>query len=343
MLFCGFVCPFNVFAQTDPLRVKYNFVIDDGDRSGTKVDIERDGASWKQRDGTDAKNYIDLEFQHEYVMTFSKPGFITKKIAISTVVPKKNLDEPFDPLTFNVTIFRQYEGVNVVVFNNPVARYAYLAKKGFFEYDTDYSKTIISQVKKAEDELKVKHKADKSATGTQPVGNKSVASTIDKKSVTKVQKPEEPKAAAPKPVEVVKKKEVELTKSTSENRTGKSAAGEKKELKTIPKKKTENSGRVIAKPERINVADKKPTVVNKRPANIITDMDSRSSLFAGAGVMDDNHIEREYVDGNKRITETIVTRGGRKYIYKKIAYVWGVYYFRDNVSITEPTYVQEVL
>jgi len=91
------------------------------------------------------------------------------------------------------------------------------------------------------------------------------------------------------------------------------------------------------------VVDKKTNVVNKPAANVIADMDSRSSLFAGASVMDDNHIEREYVAGNKHVTETIVTRGGRKYIYKKVVYAWGVYYFRDNVSITEPTYIQEVL
>src|ERR1022692_4705693 len=101
LLLCGFAFAGGLFAQTDPLRVKYNFIVDDGDKLGSKVDIERDGTLWKQRDGTDAKNSIDMEFQHEYVLTFSKSGFITKKIAVSTVVPKKKLDEAFDPLLFN--------------------------------------------------------------------------------------------------------------------------------------------------------------------------------------------------------------------------------------------------
>jgi hypothetical protein len=89
------------------------------------------------------------------------------------------------------------------------------------------------------------------------------------------------------------------------------------------------------------VEKKAEAVLKKSSPNIIADMGKGSLLFGD--VMADNHIEREYVEGNKHVTETTVIKGGRSYVYKKVVYAWGVYYFRDNVSITEPTYNQDVL
>src|SRR5580658_68480 len=99
MLFCFCLS----FSQVEPLRIKYNFIIDDApDRLGAKVVIEKDGKRWRQKEGSDLKGFVDLDYQHEYVLSFSKPGFITKKIAVSTKVPKQLVQDGFEPIPFDI-------------------------------------------------------------------------------------------------------------------------------------------------------------------------------------------------------------------------------------------------
>jgi hypothetical protein len=283
------VCSFFLNAQVEPLRVKFNLIVNDGSKAGAKVVIERDGKKWKQKDGEDGRGYVDLDYQHEYVLSFSKPGFITKKIAVSTKLPQKVLKDGFEPLIFDVTIFKQYDGVNIVIFNQPVARYAFLQEKDDFGYDTDYTKTILSEIKKVEDELKVKHKEDKS------------------------------------PAE-------KANKHASESDGGAVGSGSQDNTK---KSNQEADGGAA----QSNTNRKKGYrgMINSR-----VDQERKPDL-SSADIMADSHIEREYVEGNKRVIETTVKREGKTFVYKKVIYVWGVYYFRDGLSITESSYIQEVL
>ncbi len=327
-----------IWAQTEPLRVKYNFYIDDGDRAGSKLDIEKDGKRWKQNDGATTKGYIDLDYQHEYVLKFSKPGFITKMIAVSTKVPKDMLKDGFEPLLFDVTIFRQYDGVNIVVFTQPVAKYDYRADKDDFGYDTDYNKQILSDVKKAEDELKLKHKedknfADKANARANPPAKKPDDETAGKKG----------KEGDPVNDDGTNKKAKEGDPGPDEKTGKKAKEGDGKQIVA----KTDDTPRLMLNP-RTEDADRNSITArtedsDKRRANLKSRTEYDSQAGGIAALMADNHIEREYIEGNRRVTETTVVRNGRTFVYKKIVYVWGVYYFRDGVNITQPSYIQEAL
>src|SRR5437016_3455259 len=84
LFFVGFIFSIHeVHAQAEPLRAKYKIVVKNGDMDGVMVVIERDGKKWKQHTGADDKGFIDMEYGHEFVISYSKPGYITKKIAVS--------------------------------------------------------------------------------------------------------------------------------------------------------------------------------------------------------------------------------------------------------------------
>jgi hypothetical protein len=126
------------------VTVEIKFSVNKGKYDQSKIIIAKDGAVVKTIDPAKSRATEKLAFGHDYMLTFEKPGYITKRIAITTKnVPKEVQQDDLD-FDFAVEIFQQYEGVNTVVFNQPVAKYFYDAKEDGFAYDTDYTKSIRS-------------------------------------------------------------------------------------------------------------------------------------------------------------------------------------------------------
>jgi hypothetical protein len=67
-------------------------------------------------------------------------------------VPADRMQQGFEPYTYGVNLFRQYDGVNTVIFNQPVAKISYSKNIDDFDYDVDYTKSIQSAMKEAEEE-----------------------------------------------------------------------------------------------------------------------------------------------------------------------------------------------
>ncbi len=129
-----------VLAQTVEVNIKFD--ISKGKHNDSKVTIARDGKEVKAISPAKARLIEVLEYGCDYILTFEKPGYITKRIAINTRnVPKESQEDDLG-FDFAVEIFQQYDGLNTVVFNQPVARYYYDPKEDAFTYDTDYTKSI---------------------------------------------------------------------------------------------------------------------------------------------------------------------------------------------------------
>ena len=129
-----------VLAQTVEVNIKFD--INKGKHNDSKVTIARDGKEVKAISPAKARLIEVLEYGSDYILTFEKPGYITKRIAINTRnVPKESQEDDLG-FDFAVEIFQQYDGLNTVVFNQPVARYYYDPKEDAFTYDTDYTKSI---------------------------------------------------------------------------------------------------------------------------------------------------------------------------------------------------------
>jgi hypothetical protein len=61
--------------------------------------------------------------------------------------------------------FKQYAGVNTVIYNQPVGKIRFNDVLNEFDYDTDYTKSIQSEITKADEALKAKAKGRAKASG----------------------------------------------------------------------------------------------------------------------------------------------------------------------------------
>ncbi len=103
------------------------------------------------------KMKVDLDLNKDYILEFSKEGYVTKKININTEMPEEYLNNRFAPIRFAVDLFQQYDEVNTVVFTQPVGVIKFYEQIGDFDYDVDYSREVRSKIDKAEKELEDAH------------------------------------------------------------------------------------------------------------------------------------------------------------------------------------------
>lgn len=155
------VCFFSARAQNH-LELPVDFMIENGNFSQTVVAVKKEGVTLFTMQGKGFLK-IKLDFNNDYVLSFSKPGYITKSIAVNTDVPPERMAQAFEPYKIGVKIFRQYEGVNIVVYNQPVARIHFNPSIDDFDYDVDYTKSILSILKKTEDELMLRAAEERAA------------------------------------------------------------------------------------------------------------------------------------------------------------------------------------
>lgn len=139
-------------AQSDKFIIEGRLNVDGGSVNGSKIIVERDGRQIKSLDGQ-SKFEILLDFQSIYVISFEKEGFVTKRLRFDTHVPENRVEYGFEPFGFEVEIFEQYDDVNMVVFNQPVGKISYSELIDEFDYDTDYTKTIQSQLEQANKDM----------------------------------------------------------------------------------------------------------------------------------------------------------------------------------------------
>ncbi|MDD2549193.1 MAG: hypothetical protein PHD00_03760, partial [Bacteroidales bacterium] len=81
---------------------------------------------------------LSLKFDSDYILSFEKSGYVSKKISISTAVPLEYKDVR-QVIDFEVELEPQTAASALKIYNNPVAKIRFDKRKGDFGYDTDYS------------------------------------------------------------------------------------------------------------------------------------------------------------------------------------------------------------
>ncbi len=102
---------------------------------------------------SNSKVKLKLNFNCVYTIVFSKPGYISKSVEFNTKATKEHIADGFDPYKIGVKLFKQYDGVNITVYNQPVGKIRFDRDLDEFNYDTDYSKSILSNLQDTEDKL----------------------------------------------------------------------------------------------------------------------------------------------------------------------------------------------
>ena len=172
------------------IAIQAKFKIDgDNNYADAYMVLERDGKAIQTLTGQQSYK-LNLEIGGDYIMSFHKPGYITKKINFNTEVDDSaRVAEGFESYPFTVVLLKQYDGVNIVVFNQPVGKIHYSDKYDDFDYDTDYTKSIQSAIEKAEEELKQAEKEQKVKAAQQVTD--SIAAIAIKKKEEETKKKEE--------------------------------------------------------------------------------------------------------------------------------------------------------
>ena len=161
----------SIYAQ-GALEVPVKVDIENGNVDDVLVKVMKNGRSIFTQSSV-SKMKLKLNFNSSYSIVFSKPGYVTKTIEFDTKAPSDHITDGFDPYKIGVKLFKQYDGVNITVYNQPVGKIRFDKDLDEFSYDTDYSKSILSKLQDTEDKLAAKAKEEKKSGIQEPVGNTS--------------------------------------------------------------------------------------------------------------------------------------------------------------------------
>ncbi len=145
----------SLFAQRN-FTINGRVKVEGGSLDGVKVIVYKAGQKQRTLSSGLNKFSLELEVGTTYQLEFIKDGFVTKKLDFDTHAPAEAAANGFTPFEFGVNLFKQYEGVNTVVFNQPVGMIRYDATADDFDYDTDYTKSIQSALSKTIAEVEQK-------------------------------------------------------------------------------------------------------------------------------------------------------------------------------------------
>jgi len=134
--------------------------VEGSDLSGAHAVVYKNGVKERSITTNLNKFSLDLELNANYVVSFEKPGFVAKKVSFNTKAPAEAIASGFTPFDFAVSLFKQYDDINIVVFNQPVGMIRYDDKTGDFDYDTDYTKSIQSQLQQVLAQVEQKQKEE---------------------------------------------------------------------------------------------------------------------------------------------------------------------------------------
>lgn len=140
-------------AQAPTFTIKVKFTVQKGGLDNSLITITKNGGTYRVIDPSKGKYPVELELGAEYVMTFTKPGYITKAVMVDTHVPKGRENEEFAKFLAEVELEMQPPD-QVITYSQPVGRIKYSNQSSDFDFDNDYTKTAVEAQKKDKENAK---------------------------------------------------------------------------------------------------------------------------------------------------------------------------------------------
>ena len=359
--FAVVLLPSMVFGQ-GRFTVNGRMKIEGSDLAGARAVVYKNGS--KERSiTTDLNKFsLDLELNANYVVSFEKDGYVAKKVSFNTKAPAEAIANGFMPFDFAVSLFKQYDDINIVVFNQPVGMIRYDDQTGDFDYDTDYTKSIQSQLQQVLAQVEIKQKEEE----TSAKASEAVAA-------------EEAKAKAKAETELAKQ---EAAKSKADSEAHKQALAEAKaqEKRQTEAKKAEKPPVVVEKlaEKPVEKPAEQPAPEPPRPVAQTRPVRNTLSSKANAGEDGRRSMEPVFVEEASRVvmakavvneeerpaeeaatadvvrneemlvepsrvtTVVKVAIGAHTNEYRKVTHKWGAqFYFKNGATCTEEIYERE--
>ncbi len=286
------------------LEIPVKLDVEKGDLNEVVIRVKKDGKDAFTQSGA-SKMRFKLDYNKKYSLMFTKPGYITKTIEINTNAPQKRIDAGFDAYKIGVKLYKQGEEENEVVYEQPVAKIKYDQTIEEFNFDTDYSKSIITSISLN------KEPSDANDSALASLSNKDEMTTI----------------------QTQKAKTIEAGISAEKNTTALNST-----TKVLAEKKSavlKSEKKHLLKSERTPAA-----TIKKVPADG-TDINHRP-LLASSRREEEKITREDVVEKNRIVTRVKVINGSHSTEYSCINYKWGgQFYFKNNTtSINENLFVQ---
>lgn len=206
-------------AQSGAFTINGRVKVDGGTMDGVKVVVMKNGAKDRVLSSNLARFTLDLDLNASYILSFEKEGFVTKKLSFDTHAPADAIANGFTPFEFAVSIFKQYDDVSMVVFNQPVGMIRYEPGVDDFDYDTDYTKSIQTQLQETLAKVEEKQKEEARNAGETEKARAKAEAEAQKAAAAKAAEEErlkkEQAAAAAKAEADRKKQEAEAQKAAT--------------------------------------------------------------------------------------------------------------------------------
>ena len=101
-----------------------------------------------------------LNYNNDYILQFSKPGYTTKKISVSTKgVPPADAADIFEFTGFEVSLFKTIPDLDVSLLQKPIGKISFVNPEEGFDYDAAYTAAMQEQLQKFQEDLAQKKKA----------------------------------------------------------------------------------------------------------------------------------------------------------------------------------------
>ena len=119
-----------------------------------KIEVFEDGKEFENDTTPENANFaFNLHYNHNYTIDFSKSGYFSKKLEISTFnVPKEETDLGFE-YKLNITLYKKVEGVDTSILKNPIGKIAFDKHYVNFEYDEKYMRQVKPKLLKLQNQI----------------------------------------------------------------------------------------------------------------------------------------------------------------------------------------------
>ncbi|MBK9416010.1 MAG: hypothetical protein IPN62_01685 [Flavobacteriales bacterium] len=342
--------------------------VESGDMSNTRVVVYKNGVKERTLTNSITKFSLDLDLNSNYIVSFEKDGYVSKKISFNTKVPSDQVSGPFTPFDFAVSIFKQYDETNMVVFNQPVGLIRFEPSLGDFDYDTDYTRSIQSQLQAAQKEVEQKQKAEAQEELVN-AKTKAAAEAEARKQAEQAAKDEQARVSAAKKEEAIRAAE-QARQEAEARKAAERAALEAR--KPAPKPEQPPPTAPKAKPTPPEPKPERPIPTPPRSpepgilANAVVGQDTRRATvpvvkeeappadLARTGgtdtvrphqdLLDEDVVRHEelVVEPNKVVTIVKLEKAGGVTEYRKVFHKWGgTFYFKNGEPCSQLAYDTE--